>query len=397
METALPLVTVVTVTYNLVKNNRAAGFHQCVNSVQAQDYPNIEHLIIDGASSDGTLDIIREYEQKGWLRCHSEPDKGIYDAMNKGIRLAKGKYIAFLNSDDLWHGPEGVSRTVNILEATRGDISCAPAKIATEEGVFTHYWGAMPAIFFSRITFNHQTSFTRTELMRELGGFDAERYRIVADYDFITRALMRGAKPVYVPHCFTTFKVGGISSDIPRFEQEMHEVHRHNFARFVGEEATRNMYAGKMPLCLYRLILSMVHPIVAEELKQIVERSGEHVVLSREVSHSYTSDEEVISKDALIHEDEPVICKGKGMFLLLLPFSYDRNEGRICYSFCGIPVLTIRRTLDKPRRSKSLVCRLFGFIPLFRYVNRFGGKSCKLYILGLPVFKSSSNPSPNPG
>lgn len=395
MNNNLPLVTVVTATYNLVKNNRVDSFRQCLESVHAQDYPNIEHLVIDGASSDGTLDIIHEYEQQGWVTCYSEPDKGIYDAMNKGIRHAKGKYIAFLNSDDLWHGADGVSKTIDILEVTRGDISCGPAKIATEEGVFTHYWGAMPAIFFSRITFNHQTSFTRTELMRELGGFDAERYRIVADYDFITRALMRGAKPVYIPHCFTTFKMGGVSSDLSKFEQEMHEVHRHNFARFVGKEATREMYAGKMPVFLYRLILSMVHPIVAEELKQIVERIGDHVMLCREVSHSYTSDEEVIYNDALIHastpEEDLEVVQGKGRLLTVLPFRYSRKGEKTRFTFCGIPVLTVRKSEDKLTKSQTIVYRLFGFIPLFRSENQYDGLSRKYHLFGMSIWKISSS------
>lgn len=395
MNDNLPLVTVVTATFNLVKNERVESFRQCVESVHAQDYPNIEHLVIDGASSDGTLDIIREYEQKGWLSCYSEPDKGIYDAMNKGIRLAKGKYIAFLNSDDLWHGSDGVSKTVDILEVARGDMSCGPAKIVTEEGVFMHYWGAMPAIFFSRITFNHQTSFARTELMRELGGFDSERYRIVADYDFITRALMRGAKPVYVPNCFTTFKMGGISSDIPRFEQEMHEVHRHNFSRFIGEAATRDMYAGKMPASLYRLILSMVHPIVAEELKQIVEQDGEYAVLNREVSHSYTSYKDCILKDSFIlaqdHREE-IRCgtEYRMKLLLVLPFRFEQRGEMTKFTFLGIPLFTIRQRRDKVNKSESKVYRLFGFIPFYRHVNRGEGRTRKYYFLGLPVLKISS-------
>ena len=117
------IVTVITTTFNLVKNGRVDFFKQCVESVHSQDYQYIEHLVIDGASSDGSLEIIREYEQKGWLTCISEPDKGIYDAMNKGIRLAKGKYIAFLNSDDFWHDSHGVSESVKALEANQASMA----------------------------------------------------------------------------------------------------------------------------------------------------------------------------------------------------------------------------------------------------------------------------------
>ncbi len=91
------LVTVVTITYNLIKSGREKYVRQCIECVHNQTYQNIEHIIIDGASSDGTLEIFKDYP---WLKVFSEPDKGIYDAMNKGVAKASGKYIVFLNSDD---------------------------------------------------------------------------------------------------------------------------------------------------------------------------------------------------------------------------------------------------------------------------------------------------------
>lgn len=391
MSENLPLVTVVTATFNLVSNGRVDVFRQCVESVHAQDYPHIEHLIIDGASTDGTLDIIREYQEKGWVTCHSEPDKGIYDAMNKGISRAAGKYIAFLNSDDLWHDPKGVSQTVKILELTQGDISCAPVKIAREDGQFSHYWGAMPAIFFSRITFNHQTALTRTELMRDLGGFDAERYRIVADYDFITRALLRGAKPVYVPYCFTTFKLGGISSDIDKFETEMHEVHRHNFATFVGEEATREMYGGKMPVYLYRLLLALVHPIVAEELKQIVETAGGYAVLKRNISHSYKCPEEVLFKDSLIpQQTEKNDYIHKIRILWLIPLCYKKQQEKAAFFFCGIPLMTFREQ-RAPLQKHVISAKLLGLIPLYSLEQRNDGNTKIFSLFGIPVLKMKAS------
>lgn len=107
-----PLITIVTITYNLIKAGREQTFRQCVESVHNQTYKNIEHIIIDGASNDGSLDLIKEYEDKGWIKCYSEPDKGIFDAMNKGIRLAKGVYVNFLNTDDYFHDINGVENSV---------------------------------------------------------------------------------------------------------------------------------------------------------------------------------------------------------------------------------------------------------------------------------------------
>lgn len=97
-----PLVTVITATYNLIENKRAKFIIQCLESVHNQHYSNIEHIVIDGASNDGTLSLLREYESQGWIKLFSEPDAGIYDAMNKGILKASGKYISILNSDDFF-------------------------------------------------------------------------------------------------------------------------------------------------------------------------------------------------------------------------------------------------------------------------------------------------------
>jgi len=82
----MPLVTIVTITFNLIKAGREKTFRQCLESVHNGTYKNVEHIVIDGASKDGTLDLIKEYANKGWVKYISEPDSGIYDAMNKGVR-----------------------------------------------------------------------------------------------------------------------------------------------------------------------------------------------------------------------------------------------------------------------------------------------------------------------
>ena len=131
-----PLVTVITVCYNLLKNGRAGHFRQCLKSVSTQDYPAIEHLVIDGASQDGTVEQLEQYARQGWIRYISEPDTGIYDAMNKGIRLARGKYIAFLNSDDFWHRQDAVSASVAALEQKEAAFSYAPRTLVHTDGSF---------------------------------------------------------------------------------------------------------------------------------------------------------------------------------------------------------------------------------------------------------------------
>lgn len=107
----LPLVTVV------IKSRREKYIRQCIECVHNQTYPNIEHLIIDCI-----LDIFKDYP---WLKVFSEPYKGIYDAMNKGVAKASGKYIVFLNSDDLWHDNSAVEENVKVLEENKADFLCS--------------------------------------------------------------------------------------------------------------------------------------------------------------------------------------------------------------------------------------------------------------------------------
>ena len=93
-------ISIITVVFNLLKTQREKQFRHCVESIHQENDGQIEHLIVDGGSQDGTLQILEEYKSKGWINYISEPDNGIYDAMNKGVRLAQGEYVWFINSDD---------------------------------------------------------------------------------------------------------------------------------------------------------------------------------------------------------------------------------------------------------------------------------------------------------
>ena len=111
-----PKVTIVTITYNLIKAGRTDSFKQAVESVHRQNYDNIEHIIIDGASTDGSKELIEEYVKKKWVICFSEPDKGIYDAMNKGLQKATGDYVWFINAGDSLFTSDIVQRVASLVQ-----------------------------------------------------------------------------------------------------------------------------------------------------------------------------------------------------------------------------------------------------------------------------------------
>lgn len=208
-----PLVTVVTITYNLIKNGRREQFIQSLESVQNQTYDNIEHIIIDGASDDGTVELIKEYADKGWIKYISEPDTGLYDAMNKGAKMASGKYLSFLNSDDYFSGLEGIEKSVVALERSKADYSYAQAIILNEAGVrillHPHTQVEFSQIFVE-MPFCHQAIIVKTDVFKRIGMFNL-RYKSAADYDFVLNLFFNNCKPVYVSYEFVTFRLGGYS------------------------------------------------------------------------------------------------------------------------------------------------------------------------------------------
>lgn len=178
-----PLVTIITATSNIIKNNRKNTFIQTVESVKAQTYKNIEHIIIDNASDDGTIDLCKQYK----LKIFSEPDSGIYNAFNKGVQHANGKYIIFLNSDDYYHDIHGISKCVKTLEKESADICYSECFFTLNENDKYVYPANIYAIFF-QMPFCHQTVMTKTCILKEFP-FD-ESYNIIADYKWLLQIFM---------------------------------------------------------------------------------------------------------------------------------------------------------------------------------------------------------------
>ena len=195
-----------------VCRNAERSIARTVDSVREQaDFGGtVEHLIIDGASTDGTLRTLAAYPH---LHVVSEPDAGIYDAMNKGLRFARGDYIALLNADD-WYEPDTLASVADVFRATPqasivyGDIRrwhlgkpldvVKPSSIRANRGQL-----AMP--------FHHPASFARRELFERFGMFDIT-YRIFADFEWISRVAKGGAILHYHPRVFTNFQIGGLST-----------------------------------------------------------------------------------------------------------------------------------------------------------------------------------------
>ena len=196
--------SVVTITYNA-----AAVLRPTLDSVMMQDYPNVEHLIIDGASTDETLAIAKAYQKQSdeaenghVVKIQSEPDKGLYDAMNKGLRLATGDYIVFMNAGDRF--PEADTLDKVMLAAVVGDGEERPAvlfgntDIIDDKGNFLYHRRLSPPERLTWRSFRygmvvcHQAFYARTDIARSLP-YDTT-FRYSADVDWCIRVMKEGER-----------------------------------------------------------------------------------------------------------------------------------------------------------------------------------------------------------
>ncbi|MBS9523194.1 glycosyltransferase [Litoribacter alkaliphilus] len=204
-------ISVVTVSFNSIRTIK-----DTINSVLAQDYHDLEYIVIDGNSWDGTVEILKSIDDPR-LKWISEPDKGIYDGMNKGIKMASGEIVGILNSDDFYKDETVVSQIAKEFsnsnaEAVFGDVSFVnPKKLNKTVRYYSSKffnpskfrYGFMPA---------HPTFFTRKIWFEEFGYYQTD-YKIAADYELLTRFLYKHKLPYrYVPVDMVVMRTGGVSN-----------------------------------------------------------------------------------------------------------------------------------------------------------------------------------------
>lgn len=203
-------VSIITAVYN---SHDTIG--QAIESVLSQRHANIQLIVIDAASTDGTLEVLERYASRISVLV-SEPDRGIYDALNKGIELATGDVVGFLHSDDLLADEDAVLRVVATMEdstidAVYGDLVYV-RKDDPSRVVRTWRAGAFkPADMRRGWMPPHPTFYARRAIYERLGVFDTT-FRIAADYDCMLRFLLASIKVAYIPQLQVRMRVGGVSN-----------------------------------------------------------------------------------------------------------------------------------------------------------------------------------------
>lgn len=206
-------LSIITATWNSAKTVR-----DTFESVLRQTYTDYEYIVVDGLSKDNTLDIVREYEPKfeGRMRWVSEPDKGLYDAMNKGFQMAKGEVLMLINSDDLFARPDALELVVKQFEQNP-DVDCVYADLyyvsADDTNNIVRRWKCGSQKPFKRGWLPaHPTFYVKAECYRKYGYFDL-RYRLAADFELMLRFVEKyKIKMSYLPEFLVRMRLGGATS-----------------------------------------------------------------------------------------------------------------------------------------------------------------------------------------
>jgi glycosyltransferase involved in cell wall biosynthesis len=204
-------ISIITVAFNA-----SPTIADTLESVATQTHPDIEHIVVDGASTDGTLEVVKQHG-KHITRLISEPDQGIYDAMNKGLRLVTGEVIGFLNADDVYAHTQVLERVSAIMEKDKLDALFGDAEFVSPscpDRPLRRYrserfrperiaWGWMPA---------HPTLFLRRQVYECFGLFRTD-YRIAGDFELVARVFHSGSlKYRHLPEVLVRMRTGGIST-----------------------------------------------------------------------------------------------------------------------------------------------------------------------------------------
>ncbi len=350
-------ITVITVCLN-----SADTIEKTIQSVAVQECHELEYIIIDGGSTDGTLDILDKYDAYIDKRI-SEPDKGIFDAMNKGIGMAEGDIIAILNSDD-WYEEGALKMVITAFEQSDCDCVCCDNYVVGKDGKKIYYYGTDMSAddLYYRMIYFHSAVFCKRKYFRKCGNFDLS-YKMAADYDWFLWVMEQKPELYLLHQPVFTFCYGGVSS-----------VCEKECAREAREIAMKHLppdkedYQGKIDERFYEIIIRTAdRKEVYSSLQELLSSQNENILWGagvRGVQCVKWFREIGIKVHAVIDSDEkcwgqkiqgavvysPELLQGKACNLIITPennISDIRNEiaDKIKGNFCIYELRQLRGML----------------------------------------------------
>lgn len=254
------MISVITPCLNIISGGREDWFEKMMKSIHEQSYKNIEHIIIDGGSTDSTRALVEKYIEKGWVsHFQTQSGEGIYNAINDGLQLANGEYINIMNTDDYFTDEDFFMISVSKINNTKADFTHADRIIESKEDGSTYIKKGNEKTAFFRMPFRHQTMIVRREVFDEIGLFD-ENYKIASDYKYVLKMLLAGKKGLHIPKTFVYSLDGGVSSDrnlcIKEVSQVIYEVYGKKYGLTLND--CRDIYTKNVPLFLFLKIIAKI-------------------------------------------------------------------------------------------------------------------------------------------
>ena len=252
-----PLLSIITINYN-----DAIGLEKTISSVVDQTYKEFEYLIIDGSSTDSSLKVIEKYIDniQYWV---SERDSGIYNAMNKGIKAATGKFLLFLNSGDVLSNSKALQEFV-LNSDFDGDVIYGDYKFENGEKIFPDQ---LTPLFFIRTSLPHQSTFFNKKVFDEMGLYD-EKYRISADRAFYIKCFLSN-KFIFkhITYHLCIFDLSGVSNDssfVKRKELEDEVIFKENYGIFYEDYKNFILQQSQLNEAKRSTIIGIINRIISK-------------------------------------------------------------------------------------------------------------------------------------
>lgn len=254
--------SIITVSYNAVD-----CLEKTIRSVLAQTYPDKEYIVIDGGSKDGTVDVIQHYSNRinRWV---SEPDKGIYDAMNKGIKLATGDYLIFMNADDIFADDDVLQKVADRLDPN-SDVIYGNWRTTTEYGTYANK-PALLSTLNKKFGLSHQAIFVKVCLLKQVP-FDLQ-YKYSGDYNMISSYYLSGKKFQYVDVEIAEVSINS-GATFNHFEKSVKEHYKILATRGLGNPyemrwlITRKRVVRFMKTCLPKSVSNKLFCMISKYYK----------------------------------------------------------------------------------------------------------------------------------
>ena len=265
-------VSIITVCYNA-----ETTIEKTINSVLSQTYPNIEYIIIDGKSKDNTVNVINKYKSK-IAKFVSEPDNGIYDAMNKGIKMATGDVIGIINADD-WYDKDAVENILNIFHNSNAEIVYGKAKMIYHDQSYFYTAKAELEKLWYDVRIMHPTVFVKNEVYDKYGLFDLS-YELAADYELILRYYIDKVKFLYMDEVVVNFTLGGKSTiEFAKGVKEVKEISLKYASKYVDNDNLFDLIENRYKEALFNMSLQGPSDIIKTIFEKYYNNCNEGIYI----------------------------------------------------------------------------------------------------------------------